>query len=129
MLKSIAAVLIGYVVTLIPLGAAYVVMLKWFPFEIQRYISGSVGVTLVLAVLCAGSGMLGGWVAALVAGRSPLLLGMSLGIVITILGLLKSLFAPDVEPFASHLTLVIALAVGAVLGGGILGRQREFKTR
>jgi len=129
MWKSIAAVLIGYMVILLLLGAAYVATLKWLPAEIQRYTSGSVAVTLWLAVVCAGSGVLGGWVAALIAGRGGLRLGMSLGSVIVVLGLVKSLFVPDVEPFAPHLTLVLALAVGAVLGGGIQGRRREFKTR
>jgi len=129
MWKSIAAILIGYMVILLLFGAAYVVMLKWLPSEIQRYTSGSVAVTLLLAVVCAGIGVLGSWVAALIAGRGGLRLGMILGSVIVVLGLVKSLFAPDVEPFAAHLTLVLALAVGAVLGGGIQGRQREFKTR
>jgi hypothetical protein len=126
MARSILAVFTGYATTLAVFVAAYLVMLKWFPDDVpQPGSTPALPILSVVAVLCVCCGTLGGWVAAIIAGRRQFQHGIALGIVIVLLGLLKPLLAPEAEPLWSHLTLVIAAAIGSVLGGRISARRNS----
>lgn len=124
--RSILAVLLGYVASLVLLALAYLGLAKWFPDDVPHYGSPLViEVVAAVTALCICFGTLGGWITARVAGCRPSLHVIALAIMTVVLGLSKPLLAPRAEPLASHLAFLAGLAAGMLFAASIAAKPSK----
>ena len=122
--RSIAAVLVGYLVALILLALTYAGFARWFPEDIPRYGSPLVmRAVAAVAALCVCIGAVGGWITARVASQRPFRHVVMMVVVMLVLGLLKPVLVRNTEPLTSHLAFFAGLATGTLLGGRIGSTQ------
>jgi hypothetical protein len=119
MIRRVLAVLAGYVVTLVLFALGYVLLVQLFPNDVPR--AGAAGApspgALTLATLFSFlAALVGGCLTTLLAGRSQVRQGVAVAGVILVLGLLEPVLDPYRQPLWSHLILVFAGVVGAVIG-------------
>jgi hypothetical protein len=119
MIRRVFAVLAGYVVTLVLFALGYVLLLQLFPNDVPRAGAAeapSPGVLALATLFSFLAALVGGCVTTLLAGRSQVRQGVALAGVILVLGLLAPVLDPYRQPLWSHLILVFARVVGAVVG-------------
>jgi hypothetical protein len=119
-IRSILAVIAGYVAM-----AVVVVILTLLCVAIFHLQSGHptpVYLALNMAYSLAAAA-LGGWVAARIAGRSPVAHGVALAVLILALGALQFLHPAPGQSFAYLTFLTIAPPLAAVAGAAFYGRS------
>lgn len=131
MLRSVGAVLAGFVVATIVVGVATVVTVMVMlpdagpgamPVPTPKYLAVNLGYSFAAAVL-------GGWLAARLAGRAPLGHGMAVGTVMLVLGFVTAALPSDgvqgSQPGWYLYVMPVLGWIGATLGGVLRGQQQH----
>lgn len=124
-LRSVAAVIAGYFAMAVPLMLMFfaVALVLFGGLPDRRMPPPPVGVNLALLVFSGLFAVLGGYVAAWVAGRAPRAHALALGLLMLALGAVMLLNPESPEPMWSRLATV-AMALPCPLVGGWLRARR-----
>ncbi len=128
MVRSVIAVVVGYVVLAAATVAKFAAVRTFFPGALPALGEDVFPSTFWLLVILTSDVALmivAGFVTAVVAGRSPIAHAAALGAVLVILGLVSIVVNWLQEPLWYQVTLVAIAVPAAVTGGSLRFHQRE----
>lgn len=122
MIKSVAAIIAGYVVMAIAIVALFA---AWFGPESGVPAKGFLIYSLAYGFFAATTG---GYVTALVAGRAELKHAVGLAVVAVTMAIISAIMNAGREPLWYQFANVVVMTDGVLLGGFVRHRQRQKLT-
>lgn len=122
MLRSIGAVVAGYLVIAIAIIVMFVIA---FPDPTVIPGMGFMIFSLIYGFLF---GILGGWVCGLIAQRAEVKHAAVIAAIGILISVLTMIFAPAKEPMWYQIANMVLLTIALLIGGWLRTQQREKKT-
>lgn len=112
-LRSVLAVIAGFLAMAVLVMVLTLVSVSALHVKSGHPTPGYLTLNVIYSLAAA---LLGGWLAALVAGRSPVAHGIALAVVMLALSAVSYIHYSGTQPFAYQIFLIVAPPLAAVLG-------------
>lgn len=131
LLRSVGAVVAGYVVLTILVTIMWLILGKISPDRFGTAHAGPPLITFVVdGLIAVGAGFAAGYLTALIAGRAELAHALALGGLMLLLSIVTLLYPPsDISLPGWHIVLLVVIMLITVCLGARLRRSHRFATK